>query len=171
MVNKLRLTWWPFIGVALAIVGPCWSQQVRVPTDVELHATYCLVVVQLQRQDLAPTIQDTERLLLAAPQTTRHNVADTLENLRSLDRMFQSNMSRLQAYLVPRTSQLEPNALLAAHARGRADLERLNASDILTTCFKKCNASVTSTCAAACMAEDPLYRRVATCGNLDFLPF
>lgn len=132
------------------------ENQVQLPNDTELKASYCMVVLKLQRSTLAQ---------LGSPESgVKSDPAITA--ITKID----DRINRIRMFILPKIPYLEPFALLAANSRGKADFEQQQESSKAAQCIDKCKHQ-DSSCLQVCMEEDELNRRIFQCHNLSFLPY
>lgn len=137
-----------------SVCGLAKAQSI-LPTDTDLQAAYCLVVIQKNIALLTPSQNDSE----------------AERNLLKLVRLEgEDNLKRLKAYLLPRASSLDSSALQAARIRAEADLER--AVEELKVCASRCQPTDVE-CAQKCSLDKSsrARKRLAVCTELAFLPF
>jgi hypothetical protein len=156
------------VGLA-AISALSASAQDVMPSDLDLRSAYCLPIVKnaaTKAQGLArlTTTTDAESRLLVALKQHAEEKSDELR--------------RLQAYLLPRLTVLDPTALTLAMNRGETDVGR--ADEINHTCGTQCGGSEATdpavvdrhmACRTACMNANPVVKRVKSCFPVNWLPF
>jgi hypothetical protein len=139
----------------------------RTPTDIELKAAYCIKVAK-------GTIASFRPLLVTDGQARK--IRDDAINEAS------DRQKRLQIYLEPRLSQLEPVAILGASKRG--ELDGANYFNRMANLAEKCAASCPvdkpnvattkdhpSECMEGCLQADEWFSRLQSCVRLNWLPF
>jgi hypothetical protein len=151
------------------------GQRYQLPNDVEQKAMYCLAVIKLQNSDYVAGdtyIESTEKSV------TDPVVRKILEDVIAINKKdiakLEDNINRIQLFLLPRISYLEPDAMLAASSRGKMDFVKQKQSLKLKQCIDRCKNSVASQktlCLKDCMEEDELNRRIFQCRDLSFLPY
>jgi len=122
--------------------------QRQTPTDMDLRAAYCRPVI-------AGAIN---RFAQDAAAQQQH--ADAVQRGR-----------RIELYILPRLSVVEPKEVLAAQARGRDDTAKLN--ELLSKCRAKCpesDAKARAACVRQCTSGDEATKRTRDCDNLAWLP-
>jgi hypothetical protein len=157
----------PALAIAAMMMVGVAHAQLRVPTDVELKAAYCLKITQ---GSIAKMQAITAREVDAYTQGLLAN------NLKSA----QDRLNRLQAYLSPRLTALDPGAMLLATKRGEQDSASYmdKAMPVADKCAQSCgvaNATAETReraekCVVSCMTDDEFVGRVASCTKLDWLP-
>jgi hypothetical protein len=138
--------------------------QRALPSDVDLKSAYCVQVKQSQAALLETAAQK-------EPSGSQLEVA-----LRKELEGRRTDISRLQSYLIPKLDALQPDALLAASLRARADLADLDKNQ--DNCLR-CNSFFEngrptdkwSACMNACLGEIPAYVRMNSCKTVNWLPF
>jgi hypothetical protein len=131
------------------------------PTDVELRASFCMVVVRSFIE-----FQQAQMPLHTDPDTKAAAVAALGKDNDSL--------RKLQLYLVPRLPYLDATALLASQASANGDLDRVKKA--FDACAPPCkSASSPASCSEKCVLlaipDIPnLRRKWDTCRDLSWLP-
>lgn len=149
------------VAITLAtLAGDVAAQQP--PTDVELRASFCIGVMQ-------GTAAMARGILSGLKPGDPPNDSATAMLATSED-----NLRRLQSYVVPKMTYLDPAALLLAHKRGQTDVASVETAT--TTCVNRCtpllpNHARVDACIAKCRAETPLFSRLDGCRDLNWLPF
>ena len=145
-----------------------WSSLARaaeLPSQVDLRAAYCIVI--LQDAYSASVIASMGLTDTKDKEGTRKQLTDTETNLR-----------RLQLYLLPRLPYLDTSGLLAATTSGKEDVARLQAHK--QKCQTSCGPEVSSDpflhgmCMLGCHLEaskEPTTARIRVCESLNWLPF
>jgi hypothetical protein len=157
-----------FVATASQVFG-----QAAMPTDIDLRSAYCLPIVTnaaAHSQDLA------NQYSVAAPITE----ADARLNasLAKTARERQDDLSRLQAYLIPKLT-LDSTALALAMSRGQTDLGQIGV--VGSACGKQCPGSEPPadraeldrrlSCMDTCFGTYPEIKRVRSCFPVNWLPF
>lgn len=116
----------------LVLLAPIGARGQQMPTNTELHAAACIPMMQwgvgVARQALA----ESEQSLVAARALPAVQQArpEYLEGLRrgATEQLegTESALKRLQAYLMPRLTTLDPLAIVAANNLGKADVRELH---------------------------------------------
>jgi hypothetical protein len=129
--------------------------QVQPPTDIDLKASYCLRLTQLNLTAM------------------NDYVPGKSQKVDNLVRDAQDRSDRLRSYLLPRLTYLDPKGLLAAAKRAEVDstkysqlVERCSAGD----CTPTETPAACSNRIIGCMNGD-LQDRVGSCAKLTWLPF
>lgn len=151
-----------FAALSFAVAGPVLA--LTVPTDIDLRTAYCARVVATQLAGLQQMMagEPESSPAYAFVQKTLRDQADVL--------------SRLQSYLLPKLSGLDPEPLIAAALRADTDLEQ--AGQTGSVCSRKCAGHLEngrpsqrwSACVDECSAG-PLTTRLRSCRTPDWLPF
>jgi hypothetical protein len=147
-----------------------WSSLARaaeLPSQVDLRAAYCVAILQdSYSASLVASMGLTDPKDKERPQKW---LTDTQANLR-----------RLQLYLLPRLSYLDPSGLLAATTSGKEDVARLKAHQ------RRCQTTFCDTgvspndpffqhmCVLGCQVDEsrnPTLARIRVCESLNWLPF
>lgn len=141
-----------WIAACAMVAAPALWAQDTPPTDVDLHAAYCLSVAKRMVAE--------EQSMIAANQ----NNPAAMQMLQPALKGWSSRLDRLQAYVQPRTLVVEPTGMLLAMKRGQVDID---------AAFKAADecAAQNGTTSQACIAHNDVIARTRACGNLDFLPF
>ena len=160
------------------------GDQVQLPNDVDLKASYCLAVLKLQYSALMQFVPfeldaksasdpDTRKLLEEAKKSLEEVEVLRKKEIARLD----DNINRIQLFILPRISYLEPTAILAAYSRGETDFRRQSESSKPKQCSDRCMSTIEAdrdqgaSCLQGCMEESELSRRIFQCRDLSFLPY
>ena len=166
---------------ALLCIAPAASAQRPLPSDTELHAAYCMQILQNDLADL-----DSFRAKLDAavagindvPPNLRQQVLQALQqNKRDLQQKIverQSALNRVELFILPRTQYLQSTILLAATRRAEFDLQKSDAMG--DNCSRQC-AQLTNdepttdqgACLSSCTGGD-LESRFEECRKPTWLP-
>lgn len=119
------------------------------PDQVDLKASYCIPIAR-------------SRSSIAIEDSYPANIKSSLTAIRDKGAV---NLRRLNLYLLPRLSQLELTAVLAASKSADEDLLRIR--EEVGECFKKA-ANEVERCVAA---ETDAFKRIKSCDDVAFLPF
>ena len=174
----MRTTRCVWLAVALSAAAVSAHAQQRAPSDNELHSAYCIpiVKVELQAAEKATAAQEKSLAEINAAAGSPDIVkaaTEVLDNLRGGEARFRAVLDRLQSYLLPKTTELDPMALLAAENRGKADWQSLVA--MTDGCTKrKCGVSATdldSECNKSCGMDKELVLRMRACNDPSWQPF
>ena len=139
----------------------------RLPTDVELKAAYCVKVVQ--------NAVEVGKRASAETATSPSAKAFTDQLLKD----SQDRLARLQSYLEPRMSSLEPVSMTAAMKRGESDAA--NYEQEYWKIADQCDcpslvgpsgelSPLAAKCLDECVSQNPLVERIQACRNLNWLP-
>lgn len=150
----------------------------RLPTDIELHACYCIPVVIFDATLYRHAIQLIEERSKENPdrilkdpvlaKKTREVLTEMQGNLNN----SQLDLRRLQLYIAPRIEELDPVSLLIANKRAVEDLDSVRR--IMPECNERCFKNPdSSTCLNACAKQiiPGVRQRFESCRNLSWLPF
>jgi len=135
---------------------PCALIADELPSQIDLKASYCLTVVQKQIGMVNEDIPKFRNYPTIYPQ-----LVDGLKKLNE-------NLRRLQLYLVPRMSYLDPIGLLAARKRAEEDFEQISRDS--DRCLKSCPDVQCQLNCDHSESEDAS-TRIRSCKDLSFLPF
>jgi hypothetical protein len=179
----MRLSWPSFSCLLVfATTGTAQSPptQTPLPSDAELHAAYCIPVIQ---NDIGLLNQELDRL--SDMKAKAQNLpADSLQDEMAFieKRQFQlpqdisnreSALNRLQLFLIPRLHYLDPTAIMAASSRGTSDIQDWSAKT--RQCLKdisQLRPDETKAHLEKCMSENiELVNRLNACRNPTWLPF
>lgn len=143
-------------ATASALFAACMGAHAYEPPDtVDLHATYCVAVLQYKLSLFNSMPPDT-------PPEIQRGIAKEREQASY-------NLSRLQLYLMPRVPHLDPVSLAFALESGDEDAPR--AVQAASQCVAKCtNHADTSACLRNCARESDAMRRTAICSDTSWLP-
>lgn len=148
---------------------------VQIPSDSELKAFYCVAVVKSWLHTDDAQIQTTEFDLDKETDPKKKPLWDRFLQISNKGRAEDADIfNRLQSFINPKISYLEPRALSSAYKRGEADVIANNNSGISEQCIAKCKdqgRNQNMACVKSCLETDPLWRRVVQCRSLEFLPF
>ena len=143
----------------LILIAPYTFTNVRaqqLPNDVDLKAAYCIGVLQqilpgLKSQQFPPETKD----------SLKNEVAKAVEQL-------DSNLNRLQLYLLPRIGYLDLTGIVAAGVQSQDDYTRSlrEGGDCLTECYNKADANCTYECSRSGAST-----KMRMCVNISFLPY
>ena len=150
-----------FVGILLVAIS-LNAQAQQLPNQIDLKASYCIALTKNQIYMLSnPDRQETD--------------AEKRFNAELLDKL-NSNLRRLQLYLVPRilsaaeseSSNAFTIGIYAAAAGGKEDAMRAyqDANACLTTCSYK-----DVKCLKKCTEKSEAMTRTHMCRDLSFLPF
>ncbi|MCI0558044.1 MAG: hypothetical protein MN733_06075 [Nitrososphaera sp.] len=144
-------------------------QQVQLPNDVELKASYCLAVAKLTYSALVANTIDSD---VTDPDMRRILEKAVLTHNKVLEQKH-DNINRIQSFLLPRLPYLELTSMLSAYYRGKADFSRQMKSVKGKECNVRCGIVDEGNipCHEQCMEEDELSRRIFQCRDLSFLPY
>ena len=137
----------PSLVVVLMLAAVAAHAQTRAPTDNELHTAYCIPIIKVELGAAEHAVAAQERSLAeitaaAGSSNLVKAATDVLDNRRGDEARYRALLSRLQSYLLPKTTELDPAALLAADNRGKADWQGL--VGMTDSCTKKeCGVSGT----------------------------
>lgn len=177
-MRKMRFAFRMILAVSLASSTAAYAQ-LQPPTDADLRTAYCIEVTQEAIKTLDDSIRHVEADIERAKNTPTaphgKELAAVEQDLKSgLQKSLaesDSLLNRLQLYLLPRISYLDPTGLMGAQARARSDLQQLSTES--APCLKKCMAGHRDNveqCALACPVTD-VQARVRTCLRPTWLPF
>jgi hypothetical protein len=145
------------VMLCTALVAATFSAQAQqLPNQVDLKAAYCIPIAQNEIALLTTPVPDNSPPLA---DEYKRMFAQTLDKKNT-------NLRRLQLYLVPRVQYLDTLGLEAARKRGEEDAAR--ASRDVSACISGCQDI---TCITKCSNESEAAVRTRTCNDLSFLPF
>jgi hypothetical protein len=137
------------------------------PSDLDLKSAYCLRAVNLEMQ--------IAKAVIAQDPSPDHQQAKIL---RPTVEGYDSDIKRMNSYLLPKLPTMEPTPILAAAQRADAD-DKLRRSE-LEACTAQCAPQVEPNgsrgdkwvaCAQACRAKSPAFTRMDACHPVNWLPF
>jgi hypothetical protein len=176
-VNTRIRTAFAAITLALLATSASAQREFHTPSDNELHSSYCQAVLKAQIDWIQPELAkadayaDTEHKPPLSPEL-QHFKAKQRAEMHAMLAKLQSAQDRINAYLMPRLTSLEPTAMLAALRRAEADWREFQA--ITDRCGKKCNAIAAADQIGACWTsctDDALIARINACAEPNWLPF
>ena len=129
--------------------APNWYVPPRLPTDVELKATYCIAVI---KELLA---------VMGSDKAPSQLIQDSIKN-------SSNDLRRLQLYILPRTTDIEPISLLAAVEAGQSDVRQ--STENTRTCNARFN-QIPQDQYQKCMFGNPVDAKIRSCYGAAFLPF
>jgi hypothetical protein len=135
---------------------------------MDLRAAYCTALVQHYIANVQEVITSFEAME-KAPTVPSENVEKAKENFAKTLVDLKSALDRLQGYLLPRLSSVDPDPLRAAAAHANADETDYSKFD--NSCTQKCirEHAPTLTCYKECMPGE-LASRIESCRNPSWLP-
>ncbi len=160
----------------LASSSAAFGQQ-RAPTDLELHAAYCIPLMQKAVQTFA-TARETlkQQAGAAAPGANPESATALRAALAEAERSLaerQAALDRLQRYLTPRIASLDPAALQAAMHGGEGDARYI--AQQAAQCMDRKNernclqAADAASCVKQCVGLE-LSARLEQCRQPSWLP-
>lgn len=148
--------------------GPALAQQ-TLPTDIELHAAYCMTILKWKVSMIPPSELDTPN----EPPEMRQQMHDIDQKLLKLRSELQSALDRIKLYIMPRVPYRDPMPLMAATKRAEKDIQDLENEP--AQCSQQCgryypNQEQLHACLGSCFDHD-LEARMDACSNPTWLPF
>lgn len=136
-----------------------FAQERRPPTDIELKAAYCAIVIK-DRIELYNRLIDNPLL-----PTSAKNVLVKSRN-SSMDQL-----DRIGSYILPRIPYIDLESILLAQNRAKIDTEVDNKpfTDCLDSCGNK--NGFNKICTDKCTQGNENALRIQSCQNLSWLPF
>lgn len=140
------------------------AQQYQPPSDVDLKSAYCMGVLQ-------SGIAMAQQAIQTEPPGSDEKFRAIMQGHVS---KLQTNLNRVQSYLIPKFPYVDSTGLLAASNRGKIDKQTTQRHWAM--CIDRCNSKSSTqqqwmSCEAACDQEEPATSRVKTCDQIDWLPF
>jgi serine/threonine protein kinase len=140
------------------------------PSDNDLRTAYCIPLV---KQRIAQVQQTLSHLAPETAQTPelKQSLTAAAEQLRGTLARDQANLSRLQAYLQPKMTTLDPVAIAGATHRAKEDWRTIVVA--LDRCEDKCGpmrGKEHALCFSSC-PDAALNARVKSCADPNWLPF
>ena len=152
-MKKLLLT------LMLALVSTSAMAQ-QLPNQTDLKAAYCIPILKAGVSGIDPN--------------SSHQARNIMSELRE---RAESSLRRVQLYLTPRLSYLDPYAIQAAMKSGEDDLVRVSSEfnsqiePCTQTCMSKAMSdSLTRECITKCTTTETI-KRTSSCTDASFLPF
>lgn len=176
LVLRLLRRNWSWCLSLFALLATTAFGQTQLPTDIELHAAYCIPVIQndikglksarddLQKMLDSPAVHDAPPEVLGLLRKQQNELPQTIAERQSI-------LNRLQLFLLPRIQYLDASALLAATSRAKPDMD--DWSRLADKCIRECaqpQERITEACLRKCQ-RGPLEDRLTTCRNPTWLPF
>lgn len=149
--------------------------QMRPANPTDLHAAYCIVVLQDFAGQAIRGVAESQppKNEASEPPAVKEARDKSLAAAQSVLGALTASLRRIQRYLVPRVMHLDPTDLLAASTAAKADLARLwKTAD---ECTKKCTATGdVLKCVNACTGErmpdlPGLQKKWKSCSEPDWL--
>jgi hypothetical protein len=162
------------LPLLLACVGVV-NAQTTPPNEADLHASYCIEV----NNSYVGYSQAALSTVNNEPPSAAKD--DALKTILSAANAINANLRKLQLYLVPRLSHIDPLSLMGASGAAKDDLARIQAAN--SACQGKCPKAYTSEgvdaymkCVAECTALAipdfaSIQKKLKSCSELDWLPF
>ena len=140
------------------------------PSDNDLRTAYCIPLV---KERIAQVQQTLSHLAPETAQTPelKQSLTTAAERLRVSLARDQANLSRLQAYLQPKITTLDPVAIAGATHRAKEDWRTIVAA--VDRCEDKCgpmSGKEHALCFSSC-PDAALNARVKSCSDPNWLPF
>jgi hypothetical protein len=146
------------------------SSQEAVPTDNDLRAVYCISIAKQDISLLQKTLKMVENPPTPPTPEQKQWLTKKVETSRNLLARYQANLNRLQLYLTPQLTSLDPLAIAGATHRAEADWQAMGLA--VGRCTLKCvklPEKEQAECFASC--QDPaVYTRITQCRDPDWLP-
>jgi hypothetical protein len=152
-----RLTCFMVAGLASLSPVVAGAQQGQPGTDTDLRAAYCLAADNVQ---LSALTSGRNGLPASTPAESRAYLDKQIANLSS-------DVGRLRAYVIPKIQYVDPLAITAAAARGKADIAA--SLDEVADCQASTRGVAEQM--TACLSHAPAGSRVRACQGATFLPY
>jgi hypothetical protein len=139
-------------------------QQLKLPSDAEQKAMYCLTINRIEISFVHKFVMDERK---------KYNDPEAVRMLDSVTAESDDEINRLESFLLPRIPYLDPSAMQAAKSRADAD----HAIGILEAnrCTERCNNTIDKTemakCIMKCSAENEVLSRMHKCSDKSYLPY
>lgn len=148
------------IVLILYLAASIASAQIALPNQTDLTASYCVGVIRSQIDSSNILWQ---KFIKNAPQSVRESFSNSIKKR-------ESELRRLELYIIPRMPYLNVEGLLAAAQAGKEDFSNQGVTDC--TIQKKClYSSNTDQCIDQCQKDSPSWTRMQKCSEgLAFLP-
>jgi GTPase SAR1 family protein len=152
----------------------------RLPTDIELHAVYCIPMVNSEIAIIRTVISTVETELQAEVRTPNlslknpslfRKLKELLPKWRQELSDTESALRRLRLYIAPRMYDLDPTSLLTASLRAEEDLDLIRKK--ADVCAVECSKNdAPSNCVNTCADLGPEFRqRLEACRKPSWLPY
>ena len=154
----------------LFVSAPALAQQA--PTDTDLRAAYCARILQFDIRLYQSVVGELQGNIVKFGPVRDQGDAKLLDDIKALLndaqrtlRESRSGLDRINAYLMPKLSYLDPTALLAAAKRADVDLADSQDAPCSQACSKdpKCIER-------ECVQQD-IVARFKPCRAITWLPF
>jgi hypothetical protein len=126
------------LSVLSAFATTATAQPQAAPSDAELHSMYCVEVLRTEITLQQHMISASSDAAGAAQPELRAQWIDTSAELFKRLAKLEGALYRLQAYMLPRISALDPLPLAAAIRRASADAEESSGNDSQLTRVSAC---------------------------------
>lgn len=157
-------------AIVLTFLATAASSQEAVPTDKDLRVAYCISILKQTIGVSQQTIKMAENPPTPPPPELKEWVTKSAETSRKLLAGYQANLNRLQLYLTPKLTSLDPLAIAGATHRAEADWQAYGGA--VARCTLKClkvPEKEQAECFSSC-GDVPLLTRVTACRDPDSLP-
>jgi hypothetical protein len=150
-------------AVVIIAVAPEAGAQTRAPTDAELRATYCIGATQNLLKKLAD-LESKFRDAGAPPEVLQKTAKGRAD--------IEQRLARLQSYILPKLTDLDPVALALAMSRADADASQVNAEteQMIAACPNKSQPGGAFACAKDAPTSEAS-ARLLRCTDTSWLPF
>jgi hypothetical protein len=184
--SRLRIAHCPILGycwggtdvaritaaVVLTFLATAASSQEAVPTENDLHAAYCISGLKQDISVAHQTLNMFENAPTPPPPEAKDWATRAAEITRARLAVYQANLNRLQLYLTPKLTSLDPLAIAGATHRAEADWQAMGrgVGRCSPKCFKVPEKELAE-CFASCQ-DAALLTRIEQCRdpNLNWLP-
>lgn len=154
--------------------------EARLPTDIELHAVYCIPMVNSEIATIRNAISIVETEIQVEERTPNLSLKNPslFRELKGLLPKWRQELSdresalrRLRLYIVPRMYDLDPTSLLTASLRAEEDQNLMRKK--VDVCAVQCNKKdAPSNCVNTCTDLGPEFRqRLEACRKPSWLPY
>jgi hypothetical protein len=159
---------WLFAAsLATLLFGPAFAQSpLVIPSDVDLRASYCIAVTQFDISVHGSVLHDA----VPGNEWIDKIIADSRRSLI----LANSNLRKLQQYLLPRMLYLDPTGLLTAGTSAKDDVARMKRMSY--SCPTECDGKANhDACYSGCVDREMPDLKVVqdkfkTCRELNWLP-
>jgi hypothetical protein len=157
-------------AIVLTFLATAASSQQAVPTDNDLRAAYCISILKHYISLEQQTLNMVENAPTPPPPELKEWLTKSVETTRNRLAGDQANLDRLQLYLTPKLTSLDPLAIAGATHRAEADWQAKGRA--VGRCTPKClslSLKEQTECFASCQ-DAALLTRVEKCRDPNWPP-
>ena len=157
-------------AIVLTFLATAASSPEAVPTDNDLRAAYCISILKHYISLAQQTLNMAEHAPTPPPPELKQWLTKAEETTRARLAGYQANLNRLQLYLTPKLTSLDPLAIAGATHRAEADWQAMGRA--VGRCSPKCfklPEKEQAECFASCQ-DGALLTRIGQCRDPNSLP-